>query len=97
MRKTHFLLCYDIADSRRLQRIQRLVIKQMLQIQYSMYYAVLTRQQMDNLLETIRQILNVHHDDLRVYVVKPIEQAFLVGKRCDAVMLFGMQGERIAW
>lgn len=97
MNKTHFLLCYDIANSQRLQRIQRLVSKQMLQLQYSMYYAVLTRQQMDKLLESIRQILNVHHDDLRVYVVEPIEQAFLVGKRCDAVMLFGTQGERITW
>lgn len=96
MRYFNFLLCYDICDAKRLQKLQRLVSKSMLQIQYSVYYATLTKVQMDNLINQIKKIINPIHDEVCVYEVEPIERSFFRGKRCHEIMLFS-QGVRVFW
>lgn len=97
MHQQNFLICYDITNSKRLQRLQRLVSKDCFQLQYSVYYATLYPQAMDKLIEKIEKIINRHHDDVRIYVVAPLEQAFVIGKRCPDVMVFGEAGERMQW
>lgn len=96
MRQFNFLLCYDIKDAKRLQKMQRLVSKSMLQIQYSVYYATLTKIQMDNLIKQIQKIINSHHDEVCIYEVEPIERSFFKGKRSQEIMLFS-QGVRVFW
>lgn len=97
MHKRHFLICYDIASPKRLQRLQRLVSHHCLQLQYSVYYATLYPQEMDKLIQKIKKIINCHHDDVRIYDVPPLENAFVIGKRCPDVMVFGEQGQRMQW
>lgn len=97
MHKQNFLICYDITSPKRLQRLQRLVSKDCFQLQYSVYYATFYPDAMDKLIKKIQTIINSNHDDVRVYVVAPLEQAFVVGKRCPDVMVFGEAGERMQW
>lgn len=97
MHKQHYLLCYDISEPKRLQRVQRLVSKQMLQIQYSIYYATLYQKEIDKLIGAVSKLINRHYDDVRVYEVEPLENAFLIGKRSSDIMLFSGEGKRIYW
>lgn len=97
MHKKHILLCYDISDKRRLQKLQRHVSQNLLQIQYSIYYGVLSNAQISELIIQIGKIINPHHDDVKLYEVEPLAKAFLVGKRSDDIMLFDKSGERLFW
>ncbi len=96
MRYFNFLLCYDICDAKRLQKLQRLVSKSMLQIQYSVYYATLTKKQADELIVQIKKIIH-DKDNICLYEVEPIENSFIQGKRSTQVMLFSKEGKRIYW
>ena len=97
MHKKHYLLCYDIVEPKRLQKLQRLVSNTMMQVQYSIYYANLYQKNMDMLIKGVNKIINHHHDDVRVYEVESLEDAFLVGKRSLQVMLFSHDGKRVLW
>lgn len=97
MHKKHFLICYDITHPKRLQRLHRLVSNQCFQLQYSVYYATLYPKQMDELIQKIEKIINRHHDDVRIYETLPLEQSFVIGKRCPEVMVFGETGQRMQW
>ena len=44
--KSPYLVCYDIADEKRLTRIYRLMKGRGLHIQYSVFYCVLTWQEL---------------------------------------------------
>ena len=52
---------------------------------------------MDMLIKGVNKIINHHHDDVRVYEVESLEDAFLVGKRSLQVMLFSHDGKRVLW
>ncbi|WP_353685943.1 CRISPR-associated endonuclease Cas2 [Thermodesulfovibrio sp. 3462-1] len=47
--KAAYLVCYDIADEKRLARIYRFMKGKGLHLQYSVFYCVLTPQQLKNL------------------------------------------------
>jgi len=83
-----FIIAYDISDNKRLQRLQRLVSNQFLQLQYSIYYGMMTRKRMDAFIVTMQQIIHPTDDDLRIYEVEPLEQAFVIGKYSEDIMLF---------
>lgn len=50
-----YLLAYDIADPRRLARVARIVSREALRIQYSVYVAELSHRQLRDLVATLRQ------------------------------------------
>ena len=52
---------------------------------------------MKELIQKIEKIINRHHDDVRIYETLPLEQAFVIGKRCPEVMVFGDTGQRMQW
>lgn len=97
MHKNNFLICYDIRDKKRLQRLQRLISSHAIQIQYSVYYTTLYRHEMDAIIDKIKPIINATDDDVRIYVTPPLEKAFIISKRCPDIMLFGENGERFLW
>ena len=65
--KSPYLVCYDIADEKRLARIYRLLKGRGLHIQYSVFYCVLTWQELKKLKNEIRQIIHPRYDDVRIY------------------------------
>ncbi len=93
MKKVCFIIAYDISEKNRLQRLQRFISTQFLQLQYSVYYGTMTRKRMDAFIISIQKIIHPSDDDLRIYEVEPLEKSFVIGKRDDDIMLFSDIGE----
>ena len=71
MNKQDFLICYDIADEKRVGKIGKLVEKNAMRIQRSVYfYEQVSREELTVLLEKVLVILDEEADDLRVYTIK---------------------------
>lgn len=61
------LVCYDIADKRRLQRVHRYLKGQGVAIQYSVYYCIMSRTQQAGMLQALSRLIDPERDDVRVY------------------------------
>ncbi|MBB3106144.1 CRISPR-associated endonuclease Cas2 [Psychrobacter luti] len=88
MKKTYFILAYNISEKNRLQSLQRLLSNQFLQLQYSLYYGSMTTKRMDSFIIAMQRVIHPNEDDLRIYEVEPLEKSFVIGKRDDDIMLF---------
>lgn len=64
-----WLLCYDIADPRRLQRVHRFVVQRGLRIQYSVYLVDMDRTAFLRMLEGLSRLVHHRCDDVRLYPV----------------------------
>jgi CRISPR-associated protein Cas2 len=73
-----YLIAYDIADPRRLGRVHRILKKQGLPVQYSVFTVVMKRPKLLRLLERIEQRIQAAEDDVRCYRLPT---------NCDAVTL----------
>ena len=65
MRET--IICYDITCPRRLARIHRLLKKQALPIQYSVFLFTGTPLQLERCLAQLEHIMDKRYDDIRAY------------------------------
>lgn len=75
----HYLICYDIANPRRLARVHRYVVKHAHFVQFSVYYFQGNRSDLDSLLDEVRDRIDENYDDVRAYVVEPLSKALQVG------------------
>ncbi|HQQ68703.1 MAG TPA: CRISPR-associated endonuclease Cas2 [Alicycliphilus sp.] len=64
---SEYIICYDIACPRRLARIHRLLKKQAVPLQYSVFLFTGTAQQLDRCLAQLSQLMDRRHDDIRAY------------------------------
>lgn len=70
MKKFNFLICYDIADSKRLVKIAKNLEKVSIRIQKSIfYYMEATAKDIEQIVSIIEEIINRDEDDVRVYKV----------------------------
>lgn len=75
----HYLVCYDIADQRRLLRVHRRVLKHAIFIQYSVYYLQGDKKALRALLDDLQDVIDERYDDVRAYSVKPLSEALQIG------------------
>lgn len=73
------LICYDIADPKRLSRVHRCVSKVAQQVQYSVYHLLADLEEIDELLGELESIINPNEDDIRVYRIPRLEEAEWMG------------------
>ena len=66
-RRTPWLLCYDIADPRRLQRVHRVVRRHAVPVQYSVFHTIATRHEVLSVLHEIEEHIDPRQDDVRAY------------------------------
>ena len=70
MKKFNFLICYDIADPKRLAKIAKNLEKVSIRIQKSIfYYMEATAKDIEQIVSIIEEIINRDEDDVRVYKV----------------------------
>lgn len=67
----HYLICYDIANPRRLQRVHRVLKSKAIAVQYSVFLAPFAETDLDRLLMVLRAEIDEREDDIRVYPVIP--------------------------
>jgi len=71
MNREDFLICYDIADKKRVGKIGKLVERNALRIQRSVYfYEQVSKEELTFLIEKILILLDKETDDLRVYTIR---------------------------
>ena len=95
-----FLICYDIADPKRLLRVHRCLKAQGLPLQYSVFTADLKRQQVEALLRRITALIDPREDDVRCYTLPAAVELDLLGRQIfpEDVMLFSCAGiNRLQW
>ncbi len=79
-RTGNFLICYDIADPRRLQRVHRRVSRRALPIQYSVYLFHGTVPTLERLLHELQGLIVPTEDDIRAYPVPEGAEPHLAGR-----------------
>jgi CRISPR-associated protein Cas2 len=62
-----FLLCYDIANPKRLQKIHRVIKNYAVPIQYSVFLGRFTSKELKTLLSTLDGLIKSSEDDIRIY------------------------------
>ena len=87
---TPLLLCYDIRDPERLQRVHNCVKKVGLAMQYSVFYLEMSNADLTQLLNRLLTIIDSSRDDIRVYAISRFEDITLMGASmlADGVQLF---------
>lgn len=76
-----YLICYDIADPRRLTRIHKLCKTYGIPLQYSVFLAELRRAQLDVLTESLRKLCHPE-DDIRIYPLHNQDKGLVYGQDC---------------
>ena len=70
MKRFSFLICYDIADKKRLRGIARALEKCAIRIQKSIFYGMdMSKKELSTLVLELEEILNEKEDDIRIYKV----------------------------
>jgi CRISPR-associated protein Cas2 len=62
-----YLICYDVTDSKRRQRLAKLLDGYGCRVQYSVYEAVLNRVLFDKLAERIESVMDAETDRVAIY------------------------------
>jgi CRISPR-associated protein Cas2 len=65
----NWLVAYDVCDRKRLARVFRVMKKEGIPIQYSLFSVRASPQRMDALLCLLRQLIDTRKDDVRAYRV----------------------------
>ena len=79
-RHTPWIICYDIADPIRLQRVHRKIIQHAVPLQYSVFCTDATRSTVTGILADISDHIDPRHDDVRAYPLLTTEQPVLYGR-----------------
>jgi CRISPR-associated protein Cas2 len=62
-----YLVCYDIADPKRLGRVHRLLREQGIPVQYSVFTAQLTTKELGRIIAGLVERIDERADDVRIY------------------------------
>ena len=66
-RQRPYLVCYDIADPRRLVRVHRRLRQVAVPLQYSVFMLVANEAAIDELVQALEQLVDNDADDIRIY------------------------------
>lgn len=75
-----WLVCYDIADRRRLARVHRWLVRHAVPVQYSVFIATGTAAEIDALVQGIARRIDPRRDDVRLYPLERGRPAHVLGQ-----------------
>lgn len=76
-----YLICYDIADPKRLGQVARYLEKHGCRVQYSVFVAQVTERELDGIVEDLAEIINPREDDIRCYPLPEQGEVALMGRQ----------------
>jgi CRISPR-associated protein Cas2 len=74
-----WIVCYDMADRRRLARIFKLLKTQGVPLQYSVFLVHASALEIEQLEEKILRLINREEDDVRAYRIPHLNQKVVLG------------------
>lgn len=74
-----WLICYDIREPRRLQRVHKYCCDAAMAVQLSVFVAAFSRAQRLAFVRGLEALINEREDDVRLYPIGDINQARLLG------------------
>lgn len=89
--KAEYLVCYDIADPRRLGRVYRFMAGKGKHLQYSVFLCSLTWQELQMMKEKLSDLIDEEEDDIRIYPLPSGGKVIAMGcgdRMPDGVELF---------
>jgi len=88
-KKTPYIIAYDIGNPKRLVKIHRFLKKQAMPLQYSVFYAKLSKPELETLIKALDNRIVDAEDDIRIYPLpqKPSWSSF--GKALWSNTFFG--------
>ncbi len=89
-----YLIAYDIADARRLQRVHRFLRTRAWMLQKSVYLCRLDRAGLEDIRRGLRKLTDPAADDIRAYAVQPPGRHWTSGRQEKA--LSGAYGSGVA-
>jgi len=91
------LICYDISSPRRLAKTYRFLCGVAIPVQYSVFIAYLKVHEISLLITQLKERINEHQDDVRVYSLPDKPEILNLGESwlSEGVMLL-MRGENIS-
>jgi len=97
-RNRPWLLCYDIADPRRLQRVHRVARRHGTPLQYSLFHIAATRRDAQAVLAWIEPEIDPRADDVRIYPLSTLGRAIVRGRGrvADGVLALDPPMHRLA-
>jgi len=82
MRREDVLICYDIRNKKRLNKIGKIIEADAIRIQRSVYfYEQINKKELNALIDKVLKIFDEKVDDLRVYTIK--NRGIALGKAID--------------
>jgi len=76
----NWLLCYDIADPKRLGRVHRYVKTVAIPLQYSVYQLTADERQLQFIINSLNEIISQQEDDIRIYPMHNKPRKYTIGK-----------------
>ena len=76
-----YLICYDITDPRRLQRVHAFLRRHAMPVQYSVFLARLTERRLLSLLADLARRIDPRSDDVRAYPIPRDADAVTMGRQ----------------
>ena len=65
-----YLICYDICNAKRLQKVHKIVICYSVPLQLSVYYGLLKQATLSEMIVKLQKIINDKEDDIRIYPIQ---------------------------
>jgi len=70
-RNKTFLIAYDVADSKRLRKVFRIVSDYAIPVQFSVFEASLSTREFQALMEELSAVVDAQFDSIRCYKLSP--------------------------
>jgi len=87
---TPLLLCYDIKDPKRLQRVHKCAKKVAMPLQYSVFYVEMNNADVTQLLAQLSRLIDPSKDDIRLYAISRFDDIQFLGASllAEGIQLF---------
>ncbi len=89
------MLCYDIADPKRLVKVHRMLKKTGIPVQKSVFFVQGTENDIKLFLNKLEKIINVRKDDIRAYPVLSPDKVWTTGGPLSTYPLL-MPGRKVS-